>query len=153
VVLIHRFDVLGVDLHCHKFSSPNSSYFSRNRRFFFPISAQIDELLEQDFSKKFEPALDRLKPAHIPAKAGPLFCIGKVNAIFRPDPPRFDLLHCTSPQHRPARPAPCAETAPPGTSHHRCSTPATSHRVASPASPPSHACHPPARPQLAHRPP
>jgi hypothetical protein len=55
VVLIHRFDVVGVDLHCHKFSSPNSSYFSQNRRFSLPISAQIDELLEQDFSKKCEP--------------------------------------------------------------------------------------------------
>jgi hypothetical protein len=55
VVLIHRFDVLGVDLHCHKFSSPNSSYFSWNRRFSLPISAQVDEHLEQNFSKKSEP--------------------------------------------------------------------------------------------------
>jgi hypothetical protein len=56
VVLIHRLVVLGVDLHCHKFSSPNSSYFSQNRRFSLPISAQIDEQLKQDFSKKSEPA-------------------------------------------------------------------------------------------------
>jgi hypothetical protein len=56
VVLIHRFDVLGVDLHCHKFSSPNSSYFSQNQRFFLSISAQIDGHLAQDFSKKSEPA-------------------------------------------------------------------------------------------------
>jgi hypothetical protein len=56
VVLIHRFDVLGVALHCHKISSPNSSYFSRNRRFPLPISAQIDEQLAQNFSKKYEQA-------------------------------------------------------------------------------------------------
>jgi hypothetical protein len=31
VVLIHRFDVLGVDLYFHKLSSPNSLYFGRNR--------------------------------------------------------------------------------------------------------------------------
>jgi hypothetical protein len=47
VVLIHRFDVLGVDLHCHKFSSPNSLYFFRNHRFSIQISAQINELLKQ----------------------------------------------------------------------------------------------------------
>jgi hypothetical protein len=56
VVLIHRFDVLGVDLHFHKFSSPNSLYFSQNRRFFLSIFAQIDEHLAQYFSKKSEPA-------------------------------------------------------------------------------------------------
>jgi hypothetical protein len=55
VVLIHRFDVLGVDLHCHKFSSPGSSYFFWNRWFFLSISAQVDEHLEHDFSKKSEP--------------------------------------------------------------------------------------------------
>jgi hypothetical protein len=74
VALIHRFDVLGVNLQCHKFSSPNSSYFSRNRRFFIPISAQIDELLTQDFSKspsRKKPVPHRLKPASIPAKFGP----------------------------------------------------------------------------------
>jgi hypothetical protein len=47
VVLIHRFDVLGVDLHFHKFSSPNSLYFGRNRRFYLPICAQIAEFLAQ----------------------------------------------------------------------------------------------------------
>jgi hypothetical protein len=67
VVFIHRFDVLGVDLHCHTFSSPNSSYFSQNLRFSNPISAQIDELLTQDFSKMSEPA----KTGPRPAKAGP----------------------------------------------------------------------------------
>jgi hypothetical protein len=67
VVLIHRFHVLGVDLHCHKISSPNSSYFSRNRHFSLPISAQIDEQLEQNFSKKSEPE----KAGPTPAKAGP----------------------------------------------------------------------------------
>jgi hypothetical protein len=56
VVLIHRFHVLGVDLHCHKFSSPNSSYFSQNRQFSLLISAQIDKQLTQNFSKKSEPA-------------------------------------------------------------------------------------------------
>jgi hypothetical protein len=66
-VLIHRFDVLGVDLHCHKFSSPNSLYFSQNRRFSFRISAQIDEHLDQDFSKNSEPE----KASPRPAKAGP----------------------------------------------------------------------------------
>jgi hypothetical protein len=59
VVVILRFDVLSVDLHCHKFSSPNSSYFARNHRFFTPISTQIDEHLAQDFSKKSEPAKAR----------------------------------------------------------------------------------------------
>jgi hypothetical protein len=67
VVLIHRFDVLGVDLHCHKFSSPNSSYFSQNRRFSIKISAQIKELRDQDFSKKCEPE----KGGPRSAKAGP----------------------------------------------------------------------------------
>jgi hypothetical protein len=67
MVLIHRFDVLGVDLHCHKISSPNSSYFSRNQRFSLPISAQIDEQLAQNFSKKSEP-----EKAGPPAKAGPI---------------------------------------------------------------------------------
>jgi hypothetical protein len=43
VVLIHRFDVSGVDLHCHKISSPNSSYFAQNHRFSTPISAKLDE--------------------------------------------------------------------------------------------------------------
>jgi hypothetical protein len=66
VVLIHRFDVLGIDLHCHKISSPNSSNFSQNRRFSLPSSAQIDEQLAQNFSKKCEPA----KAGPIPAKAG-----------------------------------------------------------------------------------
>jgi hypothetical protein len=47
VVLIHRFYVLGVDLHFHKFSSPNSLYFGRNRRFYLPICAQIAEFLAQ----------------------------------------------------------------------------------------------------------
>jgi hypothetical protein len=47
VVLIHRFVVLGVDLHFHKFSSPNSLYFGRNRRFYLPICAQIDEFFAQ----------------------------------------------------------------------------------------------------------
>jgi hypothetical protein len=66
VVFIHRFVVLGVDLHCHKFSSPNSSYFSPNRQFFLSISAQIDEQLMPNFLKKSEPA-----KAGTPAKAGP----------------------------------------------------------------------------------
>jgi hypothetical protein len=56
---------LGVDLHCHKISSSNSSYFSRNQRFYLPISAQIDEQLAQNFSKKCEP-----EKAGPPAKAG-----------------------------------------------------------------------------------
>jgi hypothetical protein len=47
VVLVHRFDVLSVDLHFHKFSSPNSLYFGRNRRFYLPICAQIAEFLAQ----------------------------------------------------------------------------------------------------------
>jgi hypothetical protein len=74
VVLIHRFVVLGVDLHCHKISSPNSSYFSRNQRFSLPIFAQIDEQLAQKFSQK---SANRLKPdlrpakAETPGKAGP----------------------------------------------------------------------------------
>jgi hypothetical protein len=55
VVLIHRFDVLGVDLHCLKFSSPTSFYFARNHRFSTPISAQIEEFRDQDFSKNYEP--------------------------------------------------------------------------------------------------
>jgi hypothetical protein len=56
VVLIQRFHVLGVDLHCHKISRPNSSFFSRNRRFPLSISTQIDEQLAHIFSKKSEPA-------------------------------------------------------------------------------------------------
>jgi hypothetical protein len=52
VVLLHRFDVLGVDLHCLKISSPNSSYFARNHRFSLPISTQIDERLAQNFLEK-----------------------------------------------------------------------------------------------------
>jgi hypothetical protein len=68
VVLIHRFDVLGVDLHCHKIFSPNSSYFSLNRRFYLPICAQINEQLAQNFSKKSKPEKAGLRPA----KAGPL---------------------------------------------------------------------------------
>jgi hypothetical protein len=73
VVLIHRFDVLGVDLHFHKFSSPNSSYFSQNHRFSVRICAQIDELRAQNFSKKSEPEIAGLRPAKAspPAKAGP----------------------------------------------------------------------------------
>jgi hypothetical protein len=47
VVLIHRFDVLGLDLHCHKFSSPNSLYFPRNHQFSLQISAQFDKLFAQ----------------------------------------------------------------------------------------------------------
>jgi hypothetical protein len=94
VVLIHRFDVLGVDLHCHKFSSPKSSYFSRDRRFFIPISAQFDEHLDQDFSKKSEPA-----------KAG-------LTASQRP-PPR-DLLHSPSPAPGPFPLLACARPQPPG---------------------------------------
>jgi hypothetical protein len=71
VVLIQIFDVLGVDLHCHKFSSPNSSYFSLNQRFSVRISAQIDEHFDQDFSKKSEPEKAGLRPAKasLPAKA------------------------------------------------------------------------------------
>jgi hypothetical protein len=45
VALIHRFDVLGVDLHCHKFSIPNSLYFSQNRRFILQISAKLTNSL------------------------------------------------------------------------------------------------------------
>jgi hypothetical protein len=56
VVLIRRFVVFGVDLHHHKISSPNSSYFARNHRFSTPISTQLDEQLAQIFSKKSEPA-------------------------------------------------------------------------------------------------
>jgi hypothetical protein len=80
VVLVHRFDVLGVDLHCHKFSSPNSSYFSRNRRFSLPICAQINKF----FAQHPEPAKAGLHTGNSrtdskfpdskssePAKAGP----------------------------------------------------------------------------------
>jgi hypothetical protein len=80
VVLIHRFDVLGVDLHCHKFSSPNSSYFSWNRRIFLQIPAQIDELLKQHpepakaglntRNSRTVPEIWVLKKSD-PAKAGP----------------------------------------------------------------------------------
>jgi hypothetical protein len=86
MVLIHRVYVLGVDLHFHKFSSPNSLYFGRNRRFFIPISAQIDEFLAQypepakaglhtRNSQTVSNFLDsksanRLKPTLRPAKAG-----------------------------------------------------------------------------------
>jgi hypothetical protein len=69
VVLIHRFVVLGVDLHCHKFPSPNSSYFPQNQRFSLPVSAQIDEQFVQNFSKKSKPE-----------KGGP---VPQVNAIDR----------------------------------------------------------------------
>jgi hypothetical protein len=47
VVLIHRVYVLGVDLHFHKLSSPNSLYFDRNRRFYLSICAQIDKFFAQ----------------------------------------------------------------------------------------------------------
>jgi hypothetical protein len=70
VVLIHRFVVLGVDLHIHKFSSPNSSYFARNHRFFTSISAKLDEQLAQNFSKKSEPEKAGLRPAKAGLLAG-----------------------------------------------------------------------------------
>jgi hypothetical protein len=74
VVLIHSFDVLGVDLHFHKFSSPNSLYFSQNRQFFISFSVQIEELCVQNFLEKVRAGKSRptvrLKPAHRPAKAG-----------------------------------------------------------------------------------
>jgi hypothetical protein len=56
VVLIHRFVVLGVDLHCHNFSSPNSSYFAQNRRFYLLICAKSTNSSRKIFLKKSEPA-------------------------------------------------------------------------------------------------
>jgi hypothetical protein len=87
VVLIHRFDVLGVDLHCHKFSSLNSLYFSQIHRFpskFLPKSMNFSRStpiqkkpiytpeivgpIEKNCSRKslnqLKPASNRLKPAH-----------------------------------------------------------------------------------------
>jgi hypothetical protein len=110
VVLIHRFDVLGVDLHCHTFSSPNSSYFPQNQRFSIPISAQIDEQLAQNFSKKFEPVCGPAL-AGPPAKAGPLLqhnicrsllCLAPLDAL-RPPTSNSSLA---SAQHLSRRP-PC----------------------------------------------
>jgi hypothetical protein len=54
MVLIHRFYVLGVDLHFHKFSSPNSLYFGRNRRFYLPICAQIDKKISRSIPNRLK---------------------------------------------------------------------------------------------------
>jgi hypothetical protein len=144
VVLIQRFDVLGVDLHCLKFSSPNSSYFARNHRFSTPISAQIEELRDQDFLEKVRAGksrtADRLKPAHSPAKAIPASFARAHHhelALSRSTPPRqragrpiaqpLLALSATaasssslaSAQHQLGRRPPRASATPPRPGHHR----------------------------------
>jgi hypothetical protein len=145
VVLIHRFDVLGVDLHCHKFSCPNSSYFPR-----------ID-----DFSSKFPPnstnssrrisqkSASQKKPAHRPAKAGHRLKPARSSAA--PAAGRPLTPSSTAPGPAPHRPAPSSllvptatkqqATAPPD--HRRC-LPLAPPRLGPPASSCSHT-------HLAHR--
>jgi hypothetical protein len=83
VVLIHRFDVLGVDLHCHKISRPNSSYFSRNRRFSLLIFRPNRRTARAEFSRK---SPNRLKPDH----------------RLKPDPAPHHILIKASSPHVPA---------------------------------------------------
>jgi hypothetical protein len=142
VVLIHRFYVLGVDLHFLKLSSPNSLYFGRNRRFYLPICAQIDKF----FAQHPEPAkaglptgnsrpeakfpdskkCDRVKPALRPVKAAPPAKAGPSTAKAGPC---LSQVNAASHQAAPA-PAPSATSPPLWPSH---APTAATHPSSSPA--------------------
>jgi hypothetical protein len=148
VVLIHRFDVLGVDLHFHKFSSPNSSYFFRNRRFSLPISAKIDEKLIQNFSKKCEPA----KAGPRPAKAG-LFRWLATPASIRSSPSSCSSS-LRSPSLLPPRSTPAlpARSGPAPSAAYQLTIDQLNRRLPAPAPPcssPSPSSRAPAKPPLA----
>jgi hypothetical protein len=99
VVLIHRFDVLGVDLHCHKISSPNSSYFSRNRRFSLLIFRPNRRTARAEFSRK---STNWLKPVLRPAKAGSPAKAGPTPAKAGPCPASYShqgLVSMLVPSH------------------------------------------------------
>jgi hypothetical protein len=108
VVLIHRFDVLGVDQHCHKFSSPNSLYFSQNRRFpseFPPKSTNVSTSI----SRK---SLSWKKPANRLAQVSPLDSIAQVNATIDLCSVRLDHSARYSALALQAPASPCSPTTP-----------------------------------------
>jgi hypothetical protein len=91
---------LGVDLHCHNFSSPNSSYFAQNRRFYLLICAKSTNSSRKIFLKKSEPAKAGPPPGQPPSSPP--------NASFplaqRPAPPRFARFAWHRPPYASARP-------------------------------------------------
>jgi hypothetical protein len=113
VVSIHRFDVLSVDLHCHKFSSPNSSYFSQNRRFSLPICAKPTYSSCIIFSKKSEPAkagpAPGQRPHALPARSTRIDrpqrrCSASATHVPAARAAHLSALH-RPPAHAPAQPA------------------------------------------------
>jgi hypothetical protein len=157
VVLIHRFVVLGVDLHIHKFVAPIPCISLRIDDFLFQFPPKSTNSSRR-FSRK---SPNRLKPDLRPAKAGPLLppagqC--RLAPSLRLDLTSLRVAHrdrtpvprCSAPSSTPRSPRlplrpPLAQAAPawPISLCPRCAAPAL----------PSRTCNPPAsRPLLAVRP-